>query len=152
MLYRYTRKLNDALKPLPMMTGEYYDWLFHEELDKKDFKKAYELFIGNYHFYTTDAHIHDCEKRILTAILPADILVRYIFNKKDIIQISKDLMPHLFDAEKVKTYLKSFLKSDDKLEEFMILITDYTHMKQNRFTAVKEFVNQKLIHYDRVNP
>lgn len=152
MLYRHLCKVNDALKPTNTMAWEYYDRLFHEELEKKDFKKAYELFIGNYHFYTTDAHIHDCEKRILTAILPADILVRYMFDKKDVVYMSQNLVPHLFDEEKIAWYLKSFLKSDDKLEEFVIFITDYTHMKQNRFDAIRWFVNQKLAHYDRVNP
>jgi hypothetical protein len=152
MLYRYLRKVNDALKPSDVMAEEYFDRLFHEELEKKDFKKAYEIFVSNHYFYTTDAHIHDCEKRILTAILPADILVRYMFDKKDIIYMSQTLVPHIFDESAVLSYLKSFLKSDEKLEEFMIFITDYTHMKQNRFGAIRGFVNQKLAHYDRVNP
>lgn len=137
MLYRYLSKLNDALKPNPHMAGEYYDRLFHEELEKKDFKQAYELFVGNYHFYTTDPHIHDCEKSILTAILPADILVRYMFDKKDVIPMSQNLVPGLFDHDQIHKYLKSFVKSDEKLEEFITLITDYTHMKQHRFASVR---------------
>jgi hypothetical protein len=137
MLYRYLRKLNHALEPMTDMSSEYYDRLFHEELEKTDFKKAYELFIGNYNFYTTDSRIHDCEKRILTAILPADILVRYMFDKKDVVHMSQNLVPYLFDNQKIHTYLQTFLKSDDQLEDFIIMITDYKHMKQHWFQSVR---------------
>lgn len=118
---------------------DFYSWLFYDEL-KSTQKAIYEEFVDNYsdHINTTD--FSWIETKILQSILPADILLRYLFLDTDMFLVTDTVVSKLFDKKTLTTFIKSFRKDSSQLEKFLLYITDYKNFKKNFFGWVQKYM------------
>jgi hypothetical protein len=109
-----------------------YSWLFYDEL-KGNSKETYTEFVTNHKEYTSKKTFSAIEIKIMQSILPADILLRYLFIDADMFLITDTVISKLFDKKILDTFITSFRKDDTQLENFLLYITDYRNFKKNFF-------------------
>jgi len=109
-----------------------YSWLFYDELNSEA-KTIYADFIANHKEYTSKKNFSAVETKIMQSILPADILLRYLFIDADMFLITDTVISKIFDKKILDNFIKSFRKDDSQLENFLLYITDYRHFKKNFF-------------------
>ena len=83
-------------------------------------------------------------KFILEKILPVDIVIRYLFLQDGELLITRHLVSKIYKQEILKDFMSSFLKSDEKWQEFIEYITDFKVMRQNFFEGAQSFVRHKF--------
>lgn len=118
---------------------DFYAWLFYDELKSKD-KTIYEEFIAHHKEYTDKTTFSTTETRVMQSILPADILLRYLFIDSDMFLITDTIVSKLFDRKILDDFIKSFRKDDSQLENFLLYITDYRNFKKNFFWGVQKYM------------
>lgn len=128
-----------------------YSWLFYDELKGND-KDIYTEFIQNYTTYTNKTYFSSIETKIMQSILPADILLRYLFIDSDMFLITNTIITKVFDKKILDTFLSSFRKDDSQLEEFLIYITDYKNFKRNFFWWVQKYIITTFRDQDTISP
>ncbi len=116
-----------------------YSWLFYDEL-KSDTKTIYTEFIANYKEYTDKKTFSAIETKIMQSVLPADILLRYLFIDADMFLITDTVISKIFDKKILDEFIKSFRKDDSQLENLLLYITDYRNFKKNFFWGVQKYM------------
>lgn len=138
MLYYFYKRINNIFDDKNISEKEYYSWLFYDELKKWNYKFMVNDFIDNYATYSRSNKFSLTEKNILNIIFPADILIKYLFDQEDIFQVVDNIVVNLYDRDVLDNYLKSFLKSEDSLSDFLDYITNYQLYKDNYFKWIKK--------------
>jgi hypothetical protein len=133
MLFYLLQRINKIYVNNDEINKKYYEWLFHDEVTNKQTDVLIKNFLENLNVFVHSNKFSIIEKNIMNFIFPADILIRYIFDNKDIFLTTDILIEEIYDQEKTDYYLNSFLKNDDKLEEFIYYLTDYKIYKNNYF-------------------
>lgn len=117
----------------PQVTDkDFYSWLFYDEL-KGDAKTVYADFVANHKDYTNKKTFSAAETKVMQSVLPADILLRYLFIDSDMFLITDTVISRLFDRKILDDFIKSFRKDDSQLESFLLYITDYRNFKKRFF-------------------
>jgi hypothetical protein len=119
--------------------NDIYSWLFYDEL-KGNEKTIYAEFIANHKEYTNKKNFSAIEIKIMQSILPADILLRYIFIDSDMFMITNTVISKIFDKKILDVFVTSFRKDESQLEDFLIYITDYRNFKKNFFSGVQKYI------------
>jgi hypothetical protein len=133
MLFYLLQRVNKIYVDNNEINKKYYEWLFHDEITNKQTNILIKNFLNNLNVFVYSNKFSIIEKNIMNFIFPADILIRYIFDNKDIFLTTDILIEELYDQEKTDNYLNSFLKNEDQLEEFIYYLTDYRIYKDNYF-------------------
>lgn len=145
MLFDHYQLFNNVYYD-PMDSDEdFYKRIFYDELHETPLKPLIENFIeqkGNF-IYKTNFSI--VEKKILQYILPADILLKYIFIDAKISSVIDDIICKVYDKELLAKKISAFRKWKWNLEELYTIITDYRLFKKNFFDWVQKY----LINYFR---
>ncbi len=116
-----------------------YARLFYDEL-KWDKKQAFQDFIDHASATSTEVKFSAKENKILQHILPADILLRYLFLENDMSLITESIIAKLYDKKILDAFVVRFRKHESPLEEFMLYITDYRHFKKKFFAGVQKYI------------
>lgn len=132
LLFAVYKNFNTLFVHKNVSDKDIYTWLFYDELKSGD-KAIYTEFVANYKDYTTKQNFSSVETKIMQSILPADILLRYLFIDADMFLITDTVISKIFDKEILDGFVTSFRKDDSQLEEFLIYITDYRNFKKNFF-------------------
>jgi len=110
-----------------------YSWIFYDEL-KGDQKSIVNEFIENHEKYTTQANYSSVETKVMQFILPADILIRYMFLDMDMFLVTENIISKIYDRKTIDRYIASLRKDNHELESFLLYITDYRHFKKSFFS------------------
>jgi hypothetical protein len=132
LLFAVYQNLNSIFVHEQVSDKELYSWLFYDEL-KGESKSIYAEFIANHKEYTNKKTFSAVETKIMQSILPADILLRYLFIDADMFLITDTVISKIFDKKILDDFIKSFRKDDTQLENFLLYITDYRNFKKNFF-------------------
>lgn len=116
-----------------------YTRLFHDELQGSE-KTIYQDFIAHAHEYSRQKSFSSVETKIMQSILPADILLRYLFLDFDMFLITDTIIAKIFDTKILDNFIQSFLDNDAQLENFLLYITDYRHFKKSFFAGVQKYM------------
>lgn len=140
MLYYVYKSVSECIQPHQISEKEFYGWLFYDELKKGDYQPLVQDFVEHAHAYTRHTEFNATEKKVMHLVLPADILLRYLLETDDIFLVTETFASAIYDKDRTDSYLRSFLTSGEKLAEFLLFITDYTHYKKNYFPALKKYI------------
>jgi hypothetical protein len=143
LFYVYQR-VNKLFVADNLTDKDFYSRLFYDELKKGSYKNLVQDYVENSSTYSSSSLFSLTEKKIINLILPADILIRYLLDGKDIFMICQILIEEIYPPEKFAPYLTSFLKNDDLFEEFLLMITDYEHFKQSFFSGMRKLMQLKF--------
>lgn len=138
LFYSY-QKYNSLFTKEQFPDNEFYKRLFADEV-KNDQQTLIDDFSENIQIYSTKTTFSQIENKLLQYILPADILIRYLFLDTNMTLIIESVVTKLFNKEILDTFMKSFLKDDSQREECILYITDYKHYKKNFFSGVQKYI------------
>lgn len=138
-LFATYQKLNNMFANPETTDKDLYSRIFYDEL-KGDQKNIINDFIENYEKYTTQVTYSSVETKIMQFILPADILIRYMFLDMDMFLITENIISKIYDKKILDKYITSLRKDDDELENFLLYLTDYRHFKKNFFSGVQKYL------------
>lgn len=116
-----------------------YARLFYDEL-KGENKHIFQDFIDHAWASSTQIHFSAKENKILQQILPADILLRYLFLDNDMFLITESIVAKLYDKKILDGFIARFRKHESPLEDFLLYITDYRHFKKKFFAGVQKYI------------
>lgn len=138
LFYTY-QKFGKVLWKEDIPSKEYYLRLLGD-VSKKDEEEMLDIFTQNIrkHIHTTT--FWNMENKFLQQILPADILMRYLFLDTNVFLSIETILGKLFDTKTLDGYLKSFLKDDSQREAFIHYITNYKHFKKNFFQGIQKYL------------
>ena len=119
---------------------DFYAWLFYDELKTDLHKKVYEDFVQYHHEYTKSTWFSALEAKVLQYILPADVLLRYLWTESNMMLITETIVARIFDKKTLDEYIQSFRKDAHQLEAFLGYITDYRLFKRNFFAGVQKYI------------
>ncbi len=152
LLFAVYQNLNSIFVHEQVSDKELYSWLFYDEL-KGESKSIYAEFIANHKEYTNKKTFSAVETKIMQSILPADILLRYLFIDADMFLITDTVISKIFDKKILDDFIKSFRKDDTQLENFLLYITDYRNFKKNFFWGIQKYMMTIFRDEDnKVNP
>ena len=132
LLFAVYKNFNDIFVHEDVTDKDFYSRLFYDEL-KGDAKSIYAEFVANHKEYTGKKTFSSVETKIMQSVLPADILLRYLFIDSDMFLITDTVISKIFDKKILDGFIKSFRKDDTQLEDFLLYITDYRNFKKNFF-------------------
>ena len=139
LLFAVYKNFNTLFIHPQVSDKDIYSWIFYDELKGKE-KTIYAEFIWHHQEFTHQTFFSSIETKILQSILPADILLRYLFIDADMFLITDSIIAKLFDKKILDGFIKSFHKDDTQLENFLLYITDYKHFKKNFFEWVQKYI------------
>ncbi len=116
-----------------------YARLFYDEL-KWENKQAFQDFIDHAWVTSKEVKFSAKEHKILWQILPADILLRYLFLENDMFLITESIIAKLYDKKILDGFMSWFRKQEAPLENFLLYITDYRHFKKKFFAGVQKYI------------
>ncbi len=138
LFYSY-QKYNKIFCHESFPDSDFYKWLLSDEI-KNDQQSIIEDFSNNVKTYSTKTTFSQIENKLLQYILPADILIRYLFLETNMTLIIENIVTKLFNKEVLDKYMKSFLKDDTQRKDCILYITDYKHYKKNFFSWVQKYI------------
>ncbi|MFA5748109.1 MAG: hypothetical protein WC872_03255, partial [Candidatus Absconditabacterales bacterium] len=150
LLFEFYKKLNGLFKNIKDSDSDFYSWLFYDEL-KGEFKTIFGDFVDNNKIYTSKATFGLLETKILQFILPADVLLRYLFIDSDMFLITETVISKLFDKNILDKFMKSFHNDGSQLESFLNYITDYRLYKKKFFSGIQKYLITVLRNVDSQN-
>lgn len=139
LLFEVYSRFNDTLSQWNNSSRDYYSRLFYDELQWSS-KNIINEFLWNIKDYTTNSSFSGVEWKLLQFILPADILIRYLFMDLNMSLVVDTVISRLYDKNIVDEYLKKTRQSDSELEKFILYITDYRLLKKNFFAWVQKYI------------
>ena len=140
MLFYYYQKINLLFYNNQVSSKEFYWRIFYDELKDIEIKDNIFKFIQSSESQTINSNFGQLEKSILQYILPADVLLKYLFLENDMNLIIENIVSKLWDKKLLNEYLKTFRKDWKELENLLIYLTDYKHFKKNFFTWVQKYI------------
>lgn len=138
LFYSY-QKYNNIFTQDKFPDSEFYKRLFSDEI-KSDQQKIIEDFSENIQTYSVRTTFSQIDNKLLQYILPADILIRYLFLDTNMTLIIESVVTKLFNKDILNDFMKSFLKWSEKREDFILYITDYKHYKKNFFSWIQKYI------------
>lgn len=84
------------------------------------------------------------EDKLLDALMPAEILIKLLFNREDVFLIAEHVAPKLFPVEQMDVFLHSFLQSDASIESWVMYLADHKNRKTNFFEHLKKTIMMKF--------
>lgn len=143
-LFYFYKNINSVLEVEYLAEKELHTWLFYDEIKKGQYKELVKDYIDHADTYAHMSIFGTTEKHIIDLLLPADILIRYVFNAEDIFDTVNTVCTTVFDKKKCDKYLASFLQNGDKFEQFMQYILSFSNLKKNFFKGMQKFVLHKF--------
>ena len=151
LLFAVYKNFNGIFVHPHVTDKDVYSRLFYDEL-KGNAKTIYAEFVANHKEYTGKKNFSAVETKIMQSILPADILLRYLFIDSDMFLVTDTMISKLFDKKILDDFIKSFRKNDSQLENFLVYITDYRNFKKNFFSGVQKYMITTFRDQDSKSP
>ncbi|MFA7717923.1 MAG: hypothetical protein WC875_04365, partial [Candidatus Absconditabacterales bacterium] len=99
LLFSVYQKLNTLFVHPKVSNKDIYTWLFYDEIKSDELKKPFTDFIEHHHQYVSATNITPLEAKILQHILPADILLRYLFLDADMFLVTETIIAKIYDKK-----------------------------------------------------
>ena len=137
-LFYFYQKLNQLFYSPTIADKEFYTRLFFDDMKGKKNKGTIETFLQHRSSIVTQTTFSDKDIPLFKLVFPADIQIKYLFQGRQWQAVIDWLLPKLYEEEIIDQYLTSFLKNEDKLDEFLQRLVDAKHFQQHYFEGTKE--------------
>ncbi len=143
MLFYFYQRMNKLFASPNISDKEFYQRLFYEELKGKQ-KTLVNNFVNNAQTFAKIKAFSDVDKEIIKLVAPADILIRYLLQGEDTFVIVDKLVAGLYDRDQIDEYMMSFLKGDERFEDFIHTIIDRRFFKEHYFQGIQKLTTHKF--------
>jgi len=140
LLFEHYKKFSWLLADQYSNHEDFYKWIFYDEIKDAHLKNMILNFIEQKDNFVYKSTFSIVEKKILQYILPADILLKYLFVDTDIFSVIDSIVSKVYDKKIIDEKLKNFRKNEWDLQDFYLYITDHKHFKNNFFKWVQKYI------------
>lgn len=140
LFFEHFKLINWTFESVDQNDESFYNWIFYDELKDINLKSLITDFIEQREKFIYDINFSVVEKRILTYILPADILLKYLFVNTDISLVVKNIVSKVYDINILNEKIKNFRRNKWDLQDIYMYITDHKHFKKNFFKGVQKYI------------
>lgn len=127
---------------------DYYTWLFYDELNKKEYKKIFEDFFDHHETYLSQPTFSATEKALFDLVLPADLLIRYLFDIDDLKSVIYHLIWSLYDRQQCDTHIQSLSDDKETWHDFLLHITDYRLFKSTFLPSAQSYIRHVIRNHE----
>jgi hypothetical protein len=109
MLFEHYQKFNELYyNDIHDTDGDFYKWIFYDEIKDTHLSELITNFIDHRDDFIYKSTFSLVEKKILQYVLPADILLKYLFLDADIKSVFSCIVTKVYDKEKFGAEIKKF--------------------------------------------
>jgi len=144
LLFEYYQHINTIFDDKDISSEEYYSWLFYDDIKKTHYKVILSDFVSKSEKYVFKSSFSLFDQKILSLILPADILLRYLFMDADIFLVFDNVIEKIFDKSALDRFMEDFRSKKWNLEKFLMYISDYKNFKNNFFVGIQKYITKIL--------
>ena len=134
-IFKLYKNLNQVLENQSFGDKEVYSWIFSWDMRKHEAKFLYDEWLHNAPITSKETFFSSNEINILESILPAEILVNYLFDWKTF--ALSDIALVIYDKKKLDEMLKNI--DWENFEKIVLYLTDYNNFKSNYFNWAKNY-------------
>lgn len=134
-IFEILKKLNNILQNQTFWDKEVYAWIFSWDMRKHEAKFLYDEWLHNVPITSKETFFSSNEINILESILPADILINYLFDGKNF--ALWEIASGIYDKKKLDEILKNI--EWENFEKALLYLTDYNNFKNNYFEWAKKY-------------
>ena len=112
---------------------ELISWLLAGELQHKTHEKQSKQYIELYQELCQTPHFSTLEKKIIDLIVPADILIRYLFSDGEGKIISQHILATMYPPHEHHDLIESFIHDGSRINELIELSIQFSTIKKDFF-------------------
>jgi hypothetical protein len=113
--------------------GEFLKRLFAGDLQHKVHDKYTKQYLELHADLCQSTTFNTLEKKIIDLIIPADILIRYLFGDDEGKFIAKHILSTLYEPTHFQDLMESFIVSGERVKECIEYSIEFTSLKKNFF-------------------
>ncbi|HOG15637.1 MAG TPA: hypothetical protein PK674_03550, partial [Candidatus Absconditabacterales bacterium] len=140
LLFEHSKLFNGVFKNSDESDEYFYKWIFYDELKEAGLKNMIANFIDQREKFIYKSSFSIVERKILQYVLPADILLKYLFIDADISLVVSDIVSKVYDTDILNNKLEKFRKNKGDLLDVYMYITDYRNFKKSFFKGVQKYI------------
>ncbi len=140
LLFDHYQLFNDVYFDPIDWDEDFYKWIFNDELNDAHIKPLIENFVEQRENFVYKTNFSLVDKKVLQYILPADILLKYLFIESNISSVVNDILCKVYDKNLLAKKISKFRSWKWDLNELYLIITDYRLFKKNFFEWVQKYI------------
>lgn len=115
--------------------------LLKQEVKKKSSQVKLNEFFASYHTYKYDSALYGFEDLLFDMIMPAEIMIKLLYNRQDVFLISEHLVPCIYKKQDLDLFIQGSLQRKSGIAQHIIeYLMDHKHRKEHFFEAVKHMI------------
>ncbi len=123
---------------------EYLKRLLAGDLHHKVHEKYTKTYLEDHENLSKSTTFTAVESKIIDLILPADILIRYLFGDDEGKFISKHILSTLYIPSHLNTLMESFIHSWKNVKECIEYSIEFSPLKKNFFFGLQNYIKEKI--------
>lgn len=143
-LFHIFRELSEYFYVINDEYQELLKWLFAGELQHKVHDKYAKQYLELHADLCQSTTFNTIEKKIIDLIIPADILIRYLFGDNEGKFISKHILSTLYEPAHFSELMESFIISGDRVKECIEYSIEFASLKKNFFFWLQNYIKAKI--------
>jgi hypothetical protein len=112
LLFEHYKKSNTLFADKQSNHEDFYKWIFYDEIKDAHLKNMIINFIEQKDNFVYKSTFSIVEKKILQYVLPADILLKYLFVETDIFAVVDSIVAKVYDKNILDEKLENFRKGN----------------------------------------
>lgn len=126
---------------------ELISWLLAWELQHKTHEKYTKQYLELYKNLRHTTSFNSIEKKIIDLVVPADIIIRYLFGDDEGKIIAKNILSTIYPQEEHLELMESFIHSGEKVTELIEKSIDFATIKKDFFFWLQQYIKVKIQEY-----
>ncbi len=150
LLFEHYKLFNGMFADKYSNQDDFYKRIFYDEIKDAHLKNMIVNFIEQKDEFIYKSSFSLVEKKILQYVLPADILLKYLFVDTNMFAVIDNIVSKVYDKEILDEKLKQFRKKKWDLKDLYLYLTDHKHFKKNFFKWVQKYIINVFQNEERV--
>lgn len=143
-LLAINKRLNQYFQVTNGSQTELISWLLAGDLQHKTHEKAVKPYLEIHHELCQTTSFNALEKRIIDLIVPADVLIRYLFAEEESIIIAKHVLTRIFPPQEYESMLESFIHNEEQTSNLLEACINFSLIKNNFFFGLQDYIKAKI--------
>ena len=143
-LFHIFKELSEYFYVINDEYEELLKWLFAWDLQHKVHDKYAKQYLELHANLCQNTNFSTLEKKIIDLIIPADVLIRYLFGDNEGKFISKHILSTLYEPAHFSELMESFIASGDRVKECIEYSIEFASLKKHFFFWLQNYIKAKI--------
>ena len=143
-LFHIFKELSEYFHTINNEYEELLKWLFAWDLQHRVHDKYTKQYLELHSELSKTTGFSSLEKKVIDLIIPADILIRYLFWDNEGKFISKHILSTLYEPSHFQELMESFITSWERVKECIEYSIEFASLKKNFFFWLQNYIKAKI--------